>query len=86
MKLARELFDDLLAPIQQYTKTASLLIVPDGILHLLPFSALHDGSAYVIASRGVSVVPSGTVLKMLREPRGQGIPQNKVRTLAWLPG
>ncbi len=44
----------------------SVIVVPDGKLHLLPFSALSDERKYVLASHLVTVVPSGTVFHILR--------------------
>jgi len=48
-----------------------LIVVPDGKLHLLPFSALINGGQYVLTSHLVTVVPSGTVLNMLRHRSDQ---------------
>jgi CHAT domain-containing protein len=65
--LAQTLFRELLAPIGDYKENSSLIIVPDGELHLLPFSALIDGAQqYVLASHRCSFVPSATVLHLLR--------------------
>ena len=47
-ELARKLFTELLQPVKQYRDEKDLIIVPDGSLHLLPFSALQDESGYVI--------------------------------------
>lgn len=63
--LARKLFDELLAPIPEYGHKTDLIVVPDGSLHLLPFSALHDGSGYVLATHTVDVNPSATVYAVL---------------------
>lgn len=43
-----------------------MIVVPDGKLHLLPFSALSNGGHYVLSSHVVSVAPSGTVFHILR--------------------
>ncbi len=64
--LAQRLFDSLLGGIPEFREKQALIVVPDGKLHLLPFSALADTEQYVLASHLVSVVPSGTVLDMLR--------------------
>ena len=63
--LARKLFSELLLPIPEYGRKAALVIIPDGSLHLLPFSALTDGSGYVLASHTVDVSPSSTVYSLL---------------------
>jgi len=64
-ELARHLFSELLLPIKKYKEKADLVIIPDGSLHLLPFSALDDGSAYVVKSHTVDVAPSSTVYELL---------------------
>ncbi len=64
-ELAQHLFSELLEPIKQYSEKTDLVIIPDGSLHLLPFSALADGSAYVLKSHTVDVAPSSTVYEML---------------------
>ncbi|MBW2701000.1 MAG: CHAT domain-containing protein [Deltaproteobacteria bacterium] len=43
-----------------------LLVVPWGPLHQVPFAALHDGKAWLLDSFDFAVVPSGSVLVMLR--------------------
>lgn len=64
--LAQRLFNVLLAGIPEYTKYATVIIVPDGSLHLLPFSALMDQGQYLIASHTITTAPSGTVFALLR--------------------
>ena len=66
LPLAQELFHSLLGGIPEYRKKPDVIVVPDGELDLLPFDALADGGQYVLASHTVSVVPSGTVLDLLR--------------------
>src|SRR5258707_14512294 len=64
--LAQRLFNDLVKPVSAYRQVQSIIVVPDGKLHLLPFSALSDGGNYVLTSHLVTVVPSGTVFHILR--------------------
>ena len=71
LPLAQHLFDGLLGGIPEFREKQALIVVPDGKLHLLPFSALADTEQYVLASHLVSVVPSGTVLDMLRRRSDQ---------------
>jgi CHAT domain-containing protein len=70
LALAQQLFNGLLGGIPEFKEKQALIVVPDGKLHLLPFSALADNGQYVLASHLVSVVPSGTVLHIL-ERRAQ---------------
>jgi CHAT domain-containing protein len=64
--LAQVLFKELLGPIQDYVDKKDLVIVPDGQLHLLPFSALVSKDAYVLSSHTVDVAPSSTALEILK--------------------
>jgi CHAT domain-containing protein len=65
LSLAQQLFNGLLGDIPEFKKKQALIVVPDGKLHLLPFSALATNGQYVLTSHLVSVVPSGTVLHIL---------------------
>ena len=65
--LAKRLYQLLLKPIPEAKNHARLVIAPDGILNLLPFEALEDQDGqYLVKSRTVSYVPSGTILDVLR--------------------
>jgi CHAT domain-containing protein len=64
-ELAQHLFSELLHPIEKYKEKKDLVIIPDGSLHLLPFSALDDGSGYVVKSHTIDVAPSSTVYELL---------------------
>src|SRR5882762_2885745 len=63
----QKLFQQLLGTIPAYKHNAEVILVPDGELHLLPFSALIDGPRYVIESHTLSVSPSGTVFHILKD-------------------
>jgi CHAT domain-containing protein len=65
--LAQALFDELLLPVQEYAKKRNLVIVPDGELHLLPFSAFVDKHAYVISSHTIDIEPSSTAFELIRD-------------------
>lgn len=64
--LARNLFDQVLAPALS-SHPASVTIIPDGLLHLVPFASLLDPSnRYTISSMTIASVPSATVFHILR--------------------
>ena len=71
LPLAQHLYDGLLGGISEFKEKQALIVVPDGRLHLLPFSALADTGQYIVATHLVSVAPSGTVLDMLRHRADQ---------------
>jgi len=66
LALAQRLYDGLLGGIPEFKEKHSLIVVPDGKLHLLPFNALVNSGQYILATHLVTVTPSGTVLDMLR--------------------
>jgi CHAT domain-containing protein len=67
----RELYKQLIAPVRSQN-ISSLIIVPDGPLHLVPFSALvNDGGGYLNSELNLSAAPSATVYYTLsRTPGG----------------
>jgi len=67
--IAQQLFQQLLGTIPEYKHDTEVIVVPDGELDLLPFSALLDGQRYVIESHTLSVSPSGTVFHILKDRR-----------------
>jgi len=66
---ARSLYSALIAPIAAHNWN-SLILVPDGSLHLLPLGALMDDTGeYLLQRASVYVAPSASVLaKIKREP------------------
>ncbi len=65
--LGQQLYRELLGFTRGYPDSKSLIIVADGDLHLLPFSALFDEfGRYLVETKSVTMAPSGTVLNLLR--------------------
>jgi CHAT domain-containing protein len=62
----RALYDHLIAPVRARTEGKSLLIVPHGILHHVPFQALYDGSKHLIESSEIVYGASAAVLRLCR--------------------
>jgi tetratricopeptide (TPR) repeat protein len=50
LALAQQLFDGLLGGIPEYKEKQSIVVVPDGKLHLLPFSALANDGRYILTT------------------------------------
>ena len=59
---AKALYDQLISPVAAQLDKPQLIIVPHGILHYVPFQALHDGSRFLIEKYALSYAPSATVL------------------------
>ena len=66
--LAKQLYNLLLGPLDQRIIGKRLIVVPDGVLHLLPFEILRDPSeSFLMDNSTVSYVPASTVLQVLRK-------------------
>lgn len=58
-----ELFDFLLKPVEAARRCKRLIIVPDGLLHLVPFEALTDEDGrFLVQSKVVSYLPAAALL------------------------
>jgi CHAT domain-containing protein len=69
------------------THPSSLVIVPDGLLNLVPFAALlGPGGGYLAQSLIISLAPSATVFQMLRSARRESEPQRPFLGVAYSPG
>jgi CHAT domain-containing protein len=65
--LAQQLYTVLLSPLPQEASRERLVVVPDGILNLLPFDTLRDlTGSLLLENRTISYVPASTVLNVLR--------------------
>jgi CHAT domain len=68
----KQLYRFLVEPISATSTGKRTIVVPDGILNLLPFEALQDGDGqYLLKSRVVSYIPSATILDLLRRAENQ---------------
>jgi CHAT domain-containing protein len=68
----KSLYDTLFAPVRPHIRTEVLIIAPHGLLHYLPFQALHDGEHYLIEEYTISYIPSASVLPFALEKRKEG--------------
>jgi CHAT domain-containing protein len=65
--LAQQLYNVLLSPLPQEATSERLIVVPDGILNLLPFDTLREQTGPLLVERQtISYVPASTVLTVLR--------------------
>lgn len=65
---ARTLYNLLLAPIPGFGKKMRITIIPDGLLHLLPFEAILTPSGRILLdSHLIDYSPSSTVMFLLRK-------------------
>ncbi len=61
------LYDILIKPIAPYLNKKKVGIIPQGILHYVPFAALKDGNRYLVEDHTLFYLPSATVLKFCRD-------------------
>ncbi|MGB8978257.1 MAG: CHAT domain-containing protein, partial [Terriglobales bacterium] len=57
----KNLYTELIAPIRHQLDARHLVFVQHGLLHYVPFHALHDGESYLIDRFSVSYAPSASV-------------------------
>lgn len=63
------IYDKLLKPFADLIQSGRLVFAPAGLMHYLPFHALHDGNEYLIERFEISYAPSISVLDhCLRKP------------------
>lgn len=67
---SRRLHDQLLRPIESLLQQ-KITIAPHGILHYLPFAALHDGTRFAIERYNIRILPSASTLLYLRSDKSQ---------------
>lgn len=74
--LLRKLYKLLIAPVESLLPsiTGSLIIVPYGPLHGVPFHALHDGAKFLIEKYQVNYVPTSNLLLRKDTPITDGQP------------
>jgi len=67
ISISKQLHSILLSPLLQEATGERLVVVPDGILNLLPFDTLRDQTGSLLLERlTISYVPASTVLTVLR--------------------
>jgi CHAT domain-containing protein len=68
LRVCKELYDGILLPIQESLgHTKNLIIVPDGLLQFVPWSALFDGESHLIQQYTLSILPSSSILRYLTD-------------------
>jgi CHAT domain-containing protein len=57
----KSLYRELMAPVRDLLHATHLVFAPHGLLHYVPFHALHDGESYLVDRFSVSYAPSASV-------------------------
>lgn len=83
---AGSLFEQLLGPaVHELAAARRLVIIPDGLLHRLPFAALQDGQGVPLGEKEIFLAPSLDVLARLRttgEKPGPGVDRENLGVIA----
>ena len=69
LNLAAKLYQRLFKPLETALHDPNIIIVAHGILHYIPFNALHDGKNYLIDRYKIRFMPSASAMKYLREKK-----------------
>jgi CHAT domain-containing protein/predicted negative regulator of RcsB-dependent stress response len=73
-RLAKILYDTLIAPLRSQLKNRTLLVSPYGVLHNLPFGALSpDGSQFLADSYSITLLPSISAWPYLRSKNNRAV-------------
>lgn len=83
---AEGLYRVLIAPLEPLLaaeRIDTLVIVPDGVLRLLPFAALHDGKDWLLRRFAMATLPG---LSLMPAPRGGRVPLQALLTGMAEPG
>jgi len=57
----KSLYQELIAPIRHLLDHRHIVFVQHGLLHYVPFHALHDGESYLIDRFSISYAPSASI-------------------------
>ncbi len=84
--LGDSLFQQLFGRIAEFQNHSTLILVPDGDLHLLPFGAIPDNGSPLVETRTIAICPSATVFSILRSKQEKEIdpPLPYVGVAAWV--
>jgi CHAT domain-containing protein len=66
LDVLRSLHTSIIAPLEADLEGRTVVLVPHGPLHHVPFHALHDGHRFMIERHAISYAPSATVLTLQR--------------------
>jgi CHAT domain-containing protein len=69
LTLAGKLYQRLFKPLEAALHDRDIIIVAHGILHYIPFNALHDGENYLIDRYKIRLMPSASAMQYLREKK-----------------
>ncbi len=63
----KNLYQELIAPVRDLLNAKHVVFVPHGLLHYVPFHALHDGESYLVDRFTVSYAPSASIYALCQQ-------------------
>ena len=79
-----ELFDTLFGGLsRQIEPGRRLIVVPDGLLHYLPFEALIHNGHYLVEDHEISYLPSASMLMQRQDSRGEAGTADRMELIAF---
>ena len=63
----KNLYQELIAPVRNLLAANHVVFVPHGLLHYVPFHALHDGESYLVDQFSVSYAPSASIYALCQQ-------------------
>jgi len=86
----KNLYQELIAPVRNLFNAKHLVFVPHGLLHYVPFHALHDGESYLVDQFSVSYAPSASIYALCQQKQANtwgeslilGIPDAQAPSIA----
>jgi CHAT domain-containing protein len=69
--VSKKIYDQLFLPLEPLIKGRSIVIVPHGPLHYLPFAGLYSGKNYLLDEHSIRMLPSASVERYIRPPQRQ---------------
>src|SRR5216684_2787716 len=63
----KNLYQELIAPVRDLLNAKHLVFVPHGLLHYVPFHALHDGQSYLVDRFSISYAPSASIYALCQQ-------------------
>jgi CHAT domain-containing protein len=86
----KNLYQELIVPMRELLRCEHVVFVPHGLLHYVPFHALHDGESYLIDRFSISYAPSASIYALCQQKQGDafgeplllGIPDAQAPSIA----
>ena len=63
----KALYQELIAPVRDLLDAKHAVFVPHGLLHYVPFHALHDGESYLVDQFSISYAPSASIYALCHQ-------------------